>query len=194
MCRYTLYISALFSHPFRYICTYIPTYIHTYRHIYIHAIIHTQTPSLSLSLSLLLTHTNVHVIYEYLCLEMTNTNVDKSIKFFIESVGRLEVLQGTFKNITFSKERGPLLETVCKILTSDIFVSTGSSLAIVLAFLPEASPILFEEVKKELPGLILCSTCVLIDQRVTFEAYKHSSLSSCSIFRRETTQICRWKK
>ena len=68
----------------------------------------------------------------------------------------MEILEKVLKNVTFSKvkSRGPLVETFCNIITSDIFVSTGSSLALILAFLPESSPILFEENKKILLGRI----------------------------------------
>ena len=77
---------------------------------------------------------------------------------------RLEELETVLKNVTFSRESRPLVQTFCNIISSDIFVSTGSSLALITAFLPEASPILFEENKKHILGRI----------RPRWEGGKHS--------------------
>ena len=85
-------------------------------------------------------------------LELTDQDIGRKIDFYVESMGRLDTLTRVFKNITFSSEHTPLLESFCKIVSSDIFISTGSSLALVLAFLPSSSPILFEENKKNILG------------------------------------------
>mmetsp|Transcript_35 Transcript_35/g.62 ORF Transcript_35/g.62 Transcript_35/m.62 type:complete len:365 (+) Transcript_35:47-1141(+) len=42
-----------------------------------------------------------------------------------------------------------ILDTVCSFMTSDIFISSGSSFALVLAFSKRNQPIIFEEVRKE---------------------------------------------
>ena len=128
-------------------------------------------------------HLVSYIILLFLVLELTDQDIGRKIDFYVESMGRLDTLTQVFKNITFSSEHTLLLESFCKIVSSDIFISTGSSLALVLAFLPSSSPILFEENKKNIVEYIkdkdLNNIDVISDENMKKEILSNSIFAVC---------------
>lgn len=58
-------------------------------------------------------------------------------------------LEKLFPNATSFVDED-IFKSVCRFLTTDIFISSGSSFAIVLAFSKSSKPIIFDEVRKEI--------------------------------------------
>ena len=61
---------------------------------------------------------------------------------------------------------GSLTAAVCRMLTSDILLSTGSSLVIIGAFAPRNSPVIFEEERKQLDNEKFRRTHIFSDEEV----------------------------
>jgi hypothetical protein len=61
-------------------------------------------------------------------LDMNEQDVNQKVRFHIESKLILEKFEDAVKNVEYSRGGNSLSKTVCKILTSDFFVSSGSSM------------------------------------------------------------------
>jgi hypothetical protein len=83
-------------------------------------------------------------------LELTDSDVGNRIEFSLKSSNQLVEYQHAYPRFKYSTESVPLVETICQMLTSDILISSGSSLIIVGAFFPVRHPVIFEEQRKNL--------------------------------------------
>ena len=89
-------------------------------------------------------------VYDYL-LELIGLKKEDATKFmnvFIESSHDLSELSrnAVGKHIQFTQHR--LEESICKFITSDVYIGSGSSLSSVLAFAEQNSPIIIEDRRK----------------------------------------------
>jgi hypothetical protein len=98
----------------------------------------------------------IHKIYNRILqlLDFSDSDIGSRINFFFTSSIHLIEYEQAFPRFHFSTENTPLLQTVCEILTSDIFISSGSSIVVAGAFFPRGSPLIFEEERKNLHGEI----------------------------------------
>lgn len=83
-------------------------------------------------------------------LSFSDSDVGKRIVYSLESSNELVEYQRAYPNFKFNTEKAPIEETICKMLTSDILISSGSSIIAVAAFFPRDHPIVIEEQRKNL--------------------------------------------
>ena len=84
-------------------------------------------------------------------LELPESEVNKKVKFMIHSEESIESLKTQYPNFTYSFDNAvSLTESICQILTGDIYISTGSSMVIAGAFASKNTPIIFEEERNNL--------------------------------------------
>lgn len=81
-------------------------------------------------------------------LDMSENESKRRIQFHIESTDPLPELEQSFPMFLFHNNQGLFAEHVCRVLTGDIYISTGSSLVILGAFASINRPIIFEEERK----------------------------------------------
>ena len=71
---------------------------------------------------------------------LTTSDIGHRMNLMFESQGSIAHIEKAFPNATFLV-KAPLVSSVCNFLTSDIFISSGSSLSTVAAFTPPFSPL-----------------------------------------------------
>jgi hypothetical protein len=81
-------------------------------------------------------------------LSAKKSDIGKRIRIAFESQKSVPFLTKLIPAAKFHVGRD-IVDAVCGFLTSDIFVSSGSSFAVLLAFAPRNRPVIFEEVRKE---------------------------------------------
>jgi hypothetical protein len=81
-------------------------------------------------------------------LSANESDIGKKVHIAFESQHSVTFLEKLIPNAKFNVGRD-IMDTVCSFLTSDIFISSGSTFALVLAFAPRNKPIIFEELRKE---------------------------------------------
>jgi len=82
--------------------------------------------------------------------DFSDFDVGSRINFFFTASNDLPEYKQAFPNFHFSTEKTPLLQTLCDITSSDIFISSGSSIVVVGAFFPPGHPLIIEEERKNL--------------------------------------------
>lgn len=87
-------------------------------------------------------------------LDFSDSDVGSKVNFFVTASTELTEYENEFPNFNFSTEKTPLLQTICRILTSDIFINSGSSIVVAGAFSPRGYPLIIEEERKNLHGEI----------------------------------------
>lgn len=85
-------------------------------------------------------------------LAASRKDIGKSVNLVFESQLALPSLVKKFPHARFHIGQD-IMDTVCTFLSSDVFVSSGSSFVTVLAFAPPHRPVVFEEVRKEIDWL-----------------------------------------
>jgi len=82
-------------------------------------------------------------------IEMTRKDIGHKLQLVFESQEKVPFLENEFPAARFNIGKD-IFSSVCTFLTSDIFISSGSTFAVVLGFAQQPRhPIIFEEVRKE---------------------------------------------